>query len=63
MPKYVEHPQAGIVEFPDGMSDVDITNALVKIDADLGKQYENLESFYRASERGFTSTARGIEQG
>jgi len=62
MPIYIEHPQAGVVEFPDGTPEETITNEMVKLDAELGEQYGIGETLYRSAERGITSTARGIEQ-
>jgi len=62
MPIYIEHPQAGVVEFPDGTPDSVINNQMIKLDAELGEQYGIGETLYRAAERGLTGTARGIEQ-
>lgn len=59
----VQHPQYGLIQFPDGTTEVQINNALIGLEADYGEQYGVGETLYRAAERGFTSTARGIEQG
>lgn len=63
MPVTVQHPEYGIIEFPDGYSESQINNALINLDAREGEQYGIGETLYRSAERGFTSTARGIEQG
>lgn len=62
MPIYIEHPQAGVVEFPDGTPESVINNQMIKFDAELGEQYGIGETLFRAAERGLTSTARGLEQ-
>ena len=62
MPIQVEHPDYGLLEFPDGTSTATINNALIKLDAQEGQQYSKAEIAFRAAERGFTSSSRGVEQ-
>lgn len=58
----VKHPTYGLIQVPDSFTEADINNVLVRMDAELGKQYGIGETLFRAAERGFTSTARGLEQ-
>jgi len=58
----VQHPTYGLIEFPDGYTEAQINNALIDLDAREGEQYGIGETLFRATERGLTSTARGIEQ-
>lgn len=58
----VKHHKYGLIQVPDSFTEADINNVLVKMDAELGEQYGIGETLFRAAERGFTSTARGLEQ-
>ena len=56
----VEHDKLGKLSFPDGMSEIDMTNAIVEAEAEYGEQYGATESFATNLTRSGSSSVRGI---
>lgn len=57
----IEHP-LGTFEFPDDYNAEQINQKIIQAEAEYGEQYDYGETLYRSVERGFTSTARGLEE-
>jgi hypothetical protein len=57
----VEHP-LGTFEFPDDYNAEQINQKIIEAEAQYGEQYGIYDTLHRSVERGFTSTARGIEE-
>jgi len=57
----VEHP-LGEFSFPDNFTAEQINAKILQAEAEYGEQYSYADTLYRSAERGFTSTARGIEE-
>jgi len=57
---YVEHDTLGKLEFPSGMSEVDMTNAIVGAEAEYGEQYDVSDAFTTNAVRSMSSSSRQI---